>query len=222
MVAALLFVVAGHLRGRRMVFLLAWLAGTMALMFTLDIVRQSINVVTPRYMVGLSFALYILLAAGLARLGAIARTASTAFLVLAMVAGQWALRVLPAGTLVEDGADFQRASMEIRRGWQPNDLVVVQASYGSVPISLAYYLPPQTPVLALIHLPRREKGPVVSPPNLDDLEPRLNQWASGRSHLWVLRTTASVPALTLDAWLRDQYKTRHAYPLGWVILKEMA
>src|SRR5258708_8008850 len=110
MVAALLFVVAGHLRGRRMVFLLAWLAGTMAVMFTLDIVRQSINAVTPRYMVGLSFALYILLAAGLARLRAIARTAPTTFLALAMGAGQSALSSLPTVTRNEDGSDFHPTS----------------------------------------------------------------------------------------------------------------
>jgi 4-amino-4-deoxy-L-arabinose transferase-like glycosyltransferase len=219
-VAALLFVAGRRLLRRHLVFLLAWLGGLFYLMFALDVLRHSAYVVTTRYMIGFSFPLYILLAAGLAHLRAVARATSAAVLLLALLAGQYALRTLPAGTLT-DAADFQLVATRIAQGWQPNDLVVVQGDYGVTPICLAYYLPPKTSILALIHLPRPEKGLMVTPPNLDDLVPRLNQWVVGKPHLWVLRTIQGPRAKLLDDWLSNRYQVVGGQRAGWLVLREM-
>jgi uncharacterized membrane protein len=220
LVAFLFFAATRHLARRHLIFLLLWLAGMFYLMVGIDLVRHSGNSLIPRYLLGLSFAMYILLAAGLAQLNLVVRAVAGTALLLAMLASQYALRALPAGTIT-DGADFQLAASVIERGWRPNDLVIIQSAYGSMAIGLAYYLPPQTPVLALIHLPRTEKGPVVEPSNLDDLVPRLNQWVSGRPHLWVLRTVPDAQANMLDHWLRDRYQLVDRIRVGWVNVREM-
>ena len=220
-VGMLLFVAARHLPKRHMVFLLIWLCGPVSLMFVLDIARQSGTVMTARYFCGSSFALYLLLGAGLAHLKPVARGAVTAFLVLVMLAGQIALRVLPVGTF-SDGDDCRRAAIRIGSGWKPQDIVVVLSNYSSMVISLAYYLPPETPVLPLIYLPRAEPGPVVMRANLDTLRPRLNRDLAGTRHLWVARSfTDGDSSQMLEAWLRERYRTVSAKRYGSLVVTEL-
>jgi len=198
-------VAARGLPNRYTVFLLVWLWGPVLLIFTLDIARNSATALTARYFAGSAFAFYVLLAAGLAYLKPLARAAATTFLVSIMLAGQCALRVLPMGVLA-DGFDAQRAAAQISAEWQPEDLVIVVGTYGCVPISLAYYLPPQTPMLPLIYLPREEPGLVVAPATLDGVWPRLDK-VSATPHIWVV-TSFSDQALNakVNDWIGARYR----------------
>jgi uncharacterized membrane protein len=220
-VGALLLVAVRHLAPRHSLFLLAWLAGPVALIFALDMVRHSGTVTTTRHFAGSSFAFYLLLAAGLAHLKPLLRGAGTTFLVLVMLAGQVALRISPA-SLGTESYDPRRAAMEIGGQWKPQDLVIMFSEYGSTVVSLAYYLPPQTPMLSLVYMPRAERGPVVAPANLDDLGPRLDQGVAAIPHLWVVRCFAdSSTSLKLDAWLAGRYRTVGVRRYGSLYLKEM-
>jgi hypothetical protein len=220
-VGVLLMVAARRLPNRYAVFLLVWLWGPVLLIFTIDIARNSATVLTARYFAGSAFAFYVLLAAGLAYLKPLARAAGTTFLVAIMLAGQCALRVLPMGVLA-DGFDAQRAAAQISGAWQPQDLVIVVGNYGCVPISLAYYLPPQTPMLPLIYLPRTETGLVVAPATLDNVWPRLDRIAA-TPHIWLV-TSFSDQALTgkVDYWINAHYRSwtePHRY--GGIAVKGM-
>jgi mannosyltransferase len=220
-VAALLMAAVRRLPKRHLIFLLVWLAGPTALMFTLDMIRHSGTVMSPRYLVGSSFALYLLLAAGLAHLRPIVRASAAAFLLTIMLAGQLALRKLPTGALAE-GYDARRAALEIGRGWKPQDMVVVLSNYGSVAVSVAYYLPPETPMLPLIYLPRAEPGPVVMLANLDGLAPRLDKDLAGTPRLWVLRSYTDPSSMrALEAWLLKGYRAVSQHRYGELFLSEM-
>jgi len=208
MVAAVgmsLLVAARRLPQRHTVFLLVWFAGPVVLIFLLDIVRTSATVTSARYFAGSAFAFYLLLAIGLANLKPLARAAGTTLLVSIMLAGQCALRILPMGALT-DGHDAQRAAAQITSQWKPQDLVLVIGNHGCVPISMAYYLPSETLMLALVYLPRKEPGLVVSPASLDDLVPRLDKIAA-TPRLWLVGSYAD-QALTgkSNEWLYAHYR----------------
>jgi hypothetical protein len=131
------------------------------------------------------------------------------------------LRILPAGTLL-GGYDAQKVALTISSEWKRDDLVVVLSNYGSVPISLAYYLPPQTPMLTLAYLPRKEEGPVSMPAKLDSMWPRLDQGVGSTSHLWVIRSFPdSVSSRKLDDWLDWHYRRVSLRRYGQMIISEM-
>jgi uncharacterized membrane protein len=220
-VGTLLLVAERRLPKRYTAFLLVWLVGPILLIFTLDMARRSGTVMAPRYFAGSAFAIYLLLAAGLANLKPVARATVTAFLVLLMLSCQVALRILPVGVLAE-GYDAQRAAMNISNRWKPHDLVVVLSNYGAVTISLAYYLPPQTPVLSLVYLPRREEGPVVMPANLDGLGSRLDQGIASTPHLWVARYFPdSASSQKLEGWLAPRYRRVGLQRYGSLLVTEL-
>ena len=220
-VGALMFAASRQLPTRQLVFLLTWFVGPVALMFMLDLLRHSGTVMRARYFAGSSFAFYLLLATGLAHLKPAVRGTVTVFLVLVMLASQDALRVLPVGTLAE-GYDALRTATAIGGEWQPQDLVVVLSNYGSAPVSLAYYLPPQTPMLSLVYLPRAEAGPVVMPASLDGLMARLNEGIAGTPHIWVIRCYDDVISSgKLENWLGPRYRTVKTLRFGSLFLKEM-
>jgi mannosyltransferase len=220
-VGASLLLAARHLPSRHAIFLLVWFVGPVMLIFVLDMVRRSGTVMTPRYFAGSAFPLYVLLAVGLANLKPLARTAGAAFLVLLMLECHMAVRELPVGVLSE-GYDAQRAAIAVESRWQPRDVVIVLSNYGCVPVSMAYYLPPQTPMLSLVYLPRKEQGPVVAPATLDSLQPRVEKEAGGRPHLWVMRSYPdSVTSQKLDDWLLPRYRTVHNQRYGALLLSEM-
>ena len=224
LVAALgvaMLVAARNLPRRHMVFLLTWLAAPILLIFAMDWLRDTQTVNTARYYAGSSFASYLLLAAGLAQLKPVVRWPVTAFVVLVMLTDQLAYRALPTGTFV-DGSDCRQAAMTIGSGWKSQDLVIVQSSYGSAPISLAYYLPPQAPMLALIYFLRPEQGPIAMSPSLDTLQPRLEKWVAGKPHIWVLRMFTDVSARDMDSWLLARYRRVNGYRYGSLLLFEMA
>jgi hypothetical protein len=121
-----------------------------------------------------------------------------------------------------EGYDARRAALDISRQWKPQDLVVVLSNYGSVPISLAYYLPPQTPMLSLVYLPRQEEGPVSMPASLDGLWPRLDQGVGSTPHLWVARSFPdSVSSRKLDEWLAQRYARVSIQRYGQMLLTEL-
>jgi hypothetical protein len=218
-VGGLMLAATRHLPARHLIFLLTWLGGPVILMFTLDMLRHSGTVMRARYFAGSSFALYLLLAAGLAQLKPIVRVAVTGFLLLVMLASQFALRNLPVGTLAE-GYDGQRAALAISAEWRPQDLVIVLSNYGAAPVSVAYYLPPQTPILSLVYLPRAEPGPVVMPASLDGLPARLAQGVA--SHIWVIRCYTDLQSSEkLDAWLAGRYRAVKTQRFGSLFLREM-
>ena len=219
--AVLLLVAQRRLPPRHTVFLLVWLVGPIVGIYVLDRIRGAGTVLTPRYFAGSAFALYMLLAAGLANLKPLARAAATTLLVLLLLAGQAVLRMLPVGSLL-GGYDAQRTAMDISGEWKQGDLVVVLSNYGSVPISLAYYLPPQTPMLTLVYLPRKDEGPVSMPAELDTLWPRLDQGVGSTAHLWVIRSFPdAVSYRKLDEWLEWHYRRVSLRRYGQMMISEM-
>ncbi|GEM_PF-4189254 len=221
-VGALLVTAARALPRHRALFLLLWFFAPMAMIYVLDVARHSGTVMTTRYFAGCAFPLYILLAAGLSHWRLPARVAGAVFLLLMMIECQAALRVLPAGT-VEERYDAKRPAERIAKEWRNGDLVVVASNYGCVPISIAAYLPPQTPMESLVYLPRPEAGPVVEPATLDTLVPRLNREVAGAPRLWVLESFPD-PSLirALHTWLDARYSNLGVTRYGQLRLIEYA
>ncbi len=213
----ILFVVLGILllAASRYPFLLAWMAGPVFLLMFTDWIRGTGTVVQIRYLAGSSFAMYLLLAVGLMRLPRVLRVVLGVALVLLMLSGQAVLRHHPVGTLAE-GADYKRAAAEITSG----DLVIVHSSYPEAAIALAYYLPPETPILALIHLERREAGSVTMSADTSDVQPRLDRWAAGK-RLWVARSFLNSGRGPVDSWIKERYRTASATRYGDLILRKM-
>jgi mannosyltransferase len=220
-VAALLLVAQRKLPQRHAIFLLIWMAAPVLLIYTMDLLRRSGTAMTARYFAGSAFAFYLLLAAGLANLKPVMRAAGTVFLLALMLSCQVALRIVPTGYLVE-GYDAKRTAAVITSNWKPHDLVIVLSDYGCVPISVAYYLPPDTPLLSLVYLPRKELGPVVMPMTLETLEPRLEQGVGSTPHLWVARSFPDISSsMKLDAWLAKRYRRLNARRYGGMLLAEL-
>lgn len=203
-----------------LVFLLGWLAVPALLLVAFDLVRHTGTFVHTRYLFGASPALYILLGIGLARLRACMRLAFSALLVVALAANHVGMARLAVGELIE-GADFERASHLIAGRWQPGDLVVVHTSYPQTPISLGYYLPPETPVLSLVYNTRGERGALTARPDQRDIPARMDRHASGAPRLWVIRAFTNVNYEELDSWLRARYAPVRADRYGALILREL-
>jgi hypothetical protein len=148
------------------------------------------------------------------------RAAGTIFLLLVMLASHVALRTSPAA-LGTEGYDARRAGSEIGTEAKPQDLVIVLSQYPSAVISVAYYLPPQMPLLSLVYMPRKDAGPLLAAASLDTLGPRLDAVA-GTPHLWVIRCFADGSASqALDAWLAGRYRSVGVRRYGSLYLKEL-
>lgn len=218
---ALFWIAKRHLPPRQTWFLLVWLAGPSAAVFLHDMLGHHANSTVPRYVAGSPFAMYLLLATGLACLRPMLRWSMAGFLALALIASQIALRELPVGTFA-DGMDVLLAGRQISDNWQPGDLVIVQSGYPHAPVSLSYYLPPQTPVLAMIYLPRPELGDAVAPATIETMEPRYEKWVAGHPRIWLIRCFAVVPQKITNEWIDAHYRLVVSRQYGGVMtLTEM-